>query len=189
MSMISVHATSENPRIIYDLLFVYACLCKDFSPDIQTTHHATLMTVIMKGLKNNLTKVQFRAVQAVVDFARPLLECEEERAIMTNYTPVILSEIAQLFTSSLKNGPVTLLEETLLCVSTICATIDTEFSKFYPDFMTGMINLLSQIKPDNPTSINVRILAIECIGYFLNSVRLNKELFNTDSHAVMEFLI
>jgi hypothetical protein len=55
--------------------------------------------------------------------------------------------------------------------------------------MPGMINLLNTVHPTEPINIEIRVLTIECMGYLMNSIRNQKELFNTDANHVMELLI
>ncbi len=62
-----------------------------------------------------------------MDFTKPLLQYDDERHILNDYTPSILGEVVKLFEIALPRNNFILLEELLACISTISATLDTDF--------------------------------------------------------------
>lgn len=59
---------SENPRIIYDILIAMGYMATEFAPEIQINFGSMILEFISKAMKHPLLKVQYKAVQCIVNF-------------------------------------------------------------------------------------------------------------------------
>lgn len=70
----------------------------------------------------------------------------------------------------------------------LASVIDLEFSKYANDFLPELKYLLETIPNDDEKHTNIRIEAMECIGFIITSFR-NQEGFVQEVDQIMEYLI
>jgi len=81
-----------------------------------------------------------------------------------------------------------LLEEALNAISVVSAVIDTEFAKYYHEFLPGLKHILDTIPNTDEKKTNIRLSAIECMGFIMTSMR-TLEGFEQEVDAMMEYFI
>lgn len=87
---------SDHPRIIYDILIAMGYMTTEFAPDIQINFGTMILEFISKAMKHNMLKVQYKAVQCIVNFEQGLIEHKDVK-VMDPYLSSILSDLANIF--------------------------------------------------------------------------------------------
>lgn len=60
--------SSQNPRIIYDVLVTMGYFSTEFAPDIQIYFGQMILQFITKALQHSMPKIQYKAAQCIVNF-------------------------------------------------------------------------------------------------------------------------
>ncbi|KAL4480079.1 hypothetical protein ABPG74_020595 [Tetrahymena malaccensis] len=189
VAMVQSQESNPHPRIQYSILTAYSLLCTEFTPDIQQNHGEIILNFILKNLESTNSKLKHRSISAIINFCKELIEQDEDCEIIKTYADKLLQGVSQTFEKCLSENNQRTLEETLICLSTIAVTLETEFVKYYNNFMPGLQTLIQTLPATNSQQISIRTHTIECMGYLLTAVRKNKEIFYRDSDIIMNALL
>lgn len=143
VAMIQTQQTNTHPRIQYDVLTAYSFLCSEFTPDIQNNHGNEILSTILVNIESTNLKLKYRSVSAIINFCKDIIEGEEDCKVIHVYADRLLKGVSSTFEQCLANGQQKILEETLICLSTIAVTLENEFSKYYNSFMPGLQQLIA----------------------------------------------
>jgi hypothetical protein len=176
---------SENPRIIYDILIAMGYMATEFAPEIQINFGSMILEFISKAMKHPLLKVQYKAVQCIVNFEQGIAD-HREVTIMETFLPSILADLARIFENALSTSNFIMLEATLETMSQIA--VCNNFAPYYSNFMPGLMRVVSLITCDTPQKINIKSRTIETMGDVLTSIK-GTELFENECTNIMQSLI
>lgn len=68
MQLITPLMNSESPKVLFGIIKTLGYLCDEFSPDIQLQFGESVMNQFLKGLKHQMTKIQYKSVLALQNF-------------------------------------------------------------------------------------------------------------------------
>lgn len=60
----------------------------------------------------------------------------------------------------------------------MASSLQVNFSKYYLKIMPDLKNIIKSVKPDTQAKIDIRVMTIETIGYFIKAISKNTSLFN-----------
>ncbi|KAL4509172.1 hypothetical protein ABPG72_018103 [Tetrahymena utriculariae] len=189
IAMVQSQESNNHIRVQYSILTAYSLLCTEFTPDIQQNHGDLILNFILKNLESTNSKLKHRSISSIINFCKELIEQDEDCEIIKTYADKLLLGVSQTFEKCLSENNQRTLEETLICLSTIAVTLETEFVKYYNNFMPGLQTLIQTLPATNSQQISIRTHTIECMGYLLSAVRKNKEIFYRDSEIIMNALL
>lgn len=180
-----------NPKVLYASMTCIALLTTEFSPELQLQHHSVILPPVVKILQSAPElKLRTRAVSMLINFFRELLECEdEEKAFMSNYLPVIMESLIELFEKAVAQSQMALLEEVVSLISIIAAISEEKFTPYYSRMMPGLKNLVMNTPNDTDAHNKLRTLTISTLGYVIASHRSNPAEIEKDILQIMEYLV
>ena len=68
MGLITPLVSSESPKILFGTIKTLGYLCDEFSPDAQLQYGPMILDQFLRGMRHQMTKVQYKAVQALQNF-------------------------------------------------------------------------------------------------------------------------
>jgi hypothetical protein len=83
-------AVTDNPRVLYDVLFAIAELCSEFSPDLQQTHGREILKLITVVMSHPLPKLKLCGLQSISNFCTNLKENPEALAPLIEYVEQLM---------------------------------------------------------------------------------------------------
>ncbi len=152
-------------------------MSEEFAPEIQVNFGETILTFILSALKHQYLKVQFKAVQAIQNFQKGIVNHKDVR-VMEPFIEPMLTELSKIFEASVMNLQYLMLEAVLDSISIIAENND--FAKYYPFFIPGLKKIIASIGNDTQQKIMIRAKSVETIGFLLASIKDHKELFEPD---------
>lgn len=191
INLLAPTLTSSNPKVQYASMHCIALLCTEFTPELQTEHHAAILPIVINiMMTNEHQKLKLQACSMMINFFRELLEFDEEdRAFIPIYSDQIMSNLIKLFELGLSSNNMPIIEEVLSLISILAALMTTGFAKYYPHLFPGMINLLKTTTNDTDAKNRMRTVAISSIGYMMASFQANPQEIKSDIIGVLEYLI
>ena len=87
---------TNNSRIVHDILITLGYMSEEFSPEIQKNHGEIILKFIIHSLQYPCIKVQFKAVQSLINFEKGLNEHRDIKVI-DQFLPTIMQEIYRIF--------------------------------------------------------------------------------------------
>lgn len=133
-------------RVRYAGLSCLGLLLTELSPKAQKKFHAELMPVLLKMIREEaLIKVQTHVVSTIINFAKGLVEGEEEedetvdgKAIMEGYSTDLFECLVTLLKRGIDESYEPLQEEVMALLSVVASLIEDKFSKYYGNLMPLM---------------------------------------------------
>lgn len=119
-------------RVRYAGLSCLGLLLTELSPKAQKKYHAELMPVLLKMMKEeSLIKVQCHAVSTIINFAKGLVEDEEDeeetvdgKAIMEQYSTDLFESLIVLLKKGIDENYEPLQEEVMALLSVVASLIE-----------------------------------------------------------------
>lgn len=176
---------SDNPRIIYDILIAMGYMATEFAPEIQVNFGAMILEFITNALKHPLLKVQYKAVQCIVNFEQGIAENTEVK-VMEPFLNSILGDLSRIFENALSTSNFIMLESVLETLSVIASC--NNFAPYYQTFMPGLTRVVAMITSDTPQKINIKSKTIEAMGDILSSIK-DTEIFASECSNIMQSLM
>lgn len=130
----------ENSRVRYAGLSCLALLLTELSPKAQKKYHGELMPVLMKMMTSETTiKIQTHVVSTIINFAKGLLNEDEDEEEDTNasskvmevYSQNLFENLVVLLKKGMDENYEPLQEEVMNLLAVVATLIDKEFAKFY----------------------------------------------------------
>lgn len=180
-----------NPKVLYASMTCIALLTTEFSPELQTDHHAVILPAVIHILqKAPEVKLRLRAVSMLINFFRELLECEdEEKEFLNQYITPVMESLIELFEQSVAHSQMAMLEEVVSLISIMAAISEEKFAPFYSKMMPGLKGLVMNTPNDNESNNKLRTLSISTLGYVIASHRSNPSEIEGDIIQIMEYLV
>jgi len=88
--------SSQNPRIIHDILIAMGYMASEFAPEIQINFGSMILEFISRAMKHPIPKVQYKAVLCIVNFEQGLIEHKDVKVIEP-YLPSLLGDLGNIF--------------------------------------------------------------------------------------------
>ena len=63
--------------------------------------------------------------------------------------------------------------QVVTCLSLIAASLKSGFSKFYTQIIPDLKRIIEHVKTDDLKKVDVRVLTIETMGFFLSAIKEN----------------
>lgn len=145
-----------------------------------------ILEFISKAMQHPIQKVQYKAVQCIVNFEQGLIEHKDVKVIEP-YLPTILGDMGRIFESALQHSNFIMLEAVLDSMSSIASIND--FAPYYATFMPGLKQVVSMVSSDTPQKISIKSKTIETMGDLLGSIRDNQEYFTSECSIIMQSLM
>jgi hypothetical protein len=180
-----------NPKVLYASMTCIALLATEFTPELQTQYHGSILPPVIAILKSSPEdKLKNRAVSMLINFFRELLEFEEEdRSFMDQYVPQIMESLLQMFENFVKQGKVDSVEEVVSLISILAAISAEKFSAYYSRLMPGLKSLVYNTPNTTEANNKIRALSISTMGYVLASYRANPQDIESDILEIMKYLV
>lgn len=111
------------------------------------------MPVLLKIMnEETIIKLQCHAVSTLINFAKGLVNQDEETEdttkpskIMETYSRDIFASLVNLLKKAMQENYEPLQEEVMNLLSVVATIIETEFAKYYNDFMPMMMQILTNV--------------------------------------------
>lgn len=68
MALITPLISCESPKVLFGTIKTLGYLCDEFSPKIQLEYGQMILNQFLRGLRHNLTKIQYKSVLALQNF-------------------------------------------------------------------------------------------------------------------------
>ena len=145
--------SSQNPRIIHDILIAMGYMASEFAPEIQMNFGTMILEFISRAMKHPIAKVQYKAVLCIVNFEQGLIEHKDVKVIEP-YLPSLLGDLGNIFEQALLQPNFIMLEAVLESMSSIAAIND--FAPNYGTFMPGLMKVISMVTSDTPQKVSIK---------------------------------
>ncbi len=180
-----------NPKVLYASMTCIALLTSEFSPELQTEFHASILPPVIHILQAAPEdKLKLRAISCMINFFRELLEVDEEdREFLDKYTEPVMESLISLFELSLQKGQMAIVEEIVSLISILAAIRAEKFSAYYTRLMPGLKSIVFNTPNDTEANNKVRALTISTLGYVLASHRANPQAIEADIVEIIQYLV
>lgn len=180
-----------NPKVLYASMTCIALLTTEFSPELQTDHHASILPPVINILQNaEEPKLKLRSISCMINFFRELLEVdEEERSFLDQYTGQVMEILITLFEGALVNKQTSIVEEIVSLISILAAIRAEKFSEYYTRLMPGLKSIVFNTPNDTEANNKIRSLTISTLGYVLASHRANPQVIEADIVEIIQYLV
>jgi len=189
MQLVLPGLNHQDPRVAYAATTAVALLSSEYSPDLQKNYSKVILESLVNMMNNDqVLRLQLHACRTIVNYFEKIADDEEDCKMFIPYADVLLSALKKLFQKSLGLNTDVLLEDVLNAISMLSSVFDLEFAKYANEFLPGLKQLLDTVPNTDEKHTNIRLNAIECMGFIVTSMR-SLDGFAAEVDQMMEYFV
>ncbi|KZO91605.1 ARM repeat-containing protein [Calocera viscosa TUFC12733] len=152
-------------------------LCTDLDGAIQQEHHAIILPILVRALRDPIPRVHAHAASAMINFCEGV-----PKAILGPYLPELVTGLVTLLNDNTQRY---VQEQALTTLAMVADASEELFSQFYTSVMPVLVHVMQNAKAAEYRLLRAK--AMECAG--LIAVAVGKERFTPDANQFCEILV